>query len=379
MYFEAGSRLGHDKQSRIYLYILGVEPGNVPDPIRRYQGSEATEEGTSRLLQAVGDVDASAIEVAFGKCWPELERQLDELKCYGIEELVPGFERLFQRKTFSEPIEECSDQSWLDRYYGARSTLERLESIRNSIDARWRPYQTTLIQALITEVDGYVREIRRYLLREIQFAPLPGGGPNFLSKLDDPPYQAGEVARFSNKRCERVRQYATQLMDPDGAPVLAESVFFISLQPFWRKKQFLQRKQAEIESGRLVFKEHHLRRCRASSWDLDRILYCVTMENRGSGDGKNPSKDVEDLLKQVERESDALGSRDEDDSASAMPLYYAVRALSKTLSRILPLSEPLRVAIRACALEVQRLVEGKNLDGGGQMRRRLDELKNCCS
>ena len=374
MYFEAGSRLGADRQSRIYTYVLGVEPGDVPDPIRRYQGSEATEEGTSRLLQAIGDVDGPAIESAFSKCWPELDRELDQLKCYRIQELVPAFDRLFQRKTFTEPIEECSDQSWLDRYYGARSTLERLEAIRNSVEARWQPYQITLIQALITEVDGYVRELRKYLIREIQFAPLPGGAPNFALKLDDPPYQPGEVSRVSNKRCDKIRQYVAQLMDPDGAPVFADSLFFISLQPFWRKKQFVQRKQVDTESGRLVLKEHQLRRCKASSWDLDRILYCLAMENRGRENAQSLVRDAEELLKQVERECDALASRDEDDSASAMPLYYSVRALSRDTARIVPLPDPLRTSIRACVADVQRLIENRKLDAGGQMRRRLNEL-----
>jgi hypothetical protein len=98
------------------------------------------------------------------------------------------------------------------------------------------------------------------------------------------------------------------------------------------------------------------------------------MENRGRENAQSLVRDAEELLKQVERECDALASRDEDDSASAMPLYYSVRALWRDTARIVPLPDPLRTSIRACVADVQRLIENRKLDAGGQMRRRLNEL-----
>ena len=97
------------------------------------------------------------------------------------------------------------------------------------------------------------------------------------------------------------------------------------------------------------------------------------MENRGRENAQSLVRDAEELLKQVERECDALASRDEDDSASAMPLYYSVRALSRDTARIVSLPDPLRTSIRRVA-DAQRLIENRKLDAGGQMRRRLNEL-----
>jgi hypothetical protein len=374
MHFEAGSRIGADKRSRIYTYLAGLDAGEVPDPLRRYQGADATEEGTLRLLRSIGESEAGSIDQTFRKAWPALEIQLDEIRAYGILELVPGFERMFRRKTFSEPIEECTDQSWLDRYYGARSTLDKLENIRDTADARWQPYQIALIQTLITEVDGYMRDLRKYLIREIHFEPLPGGGPNFRRRLKDPPYTPGNITKSSGRRCDRIRQYATQLLEPGGAPVLADALVFMSLQPFWRKKQFVHRKQAAIESTGAILKTYQLPRCRASSWDLDRIVYYLTLESSAVHDGDQARQ----LLKQVERETEALESRDEGDSASAMPLHYAIRALLKNVSSMEPVPESLASAIRDRSRDVQRLIATRKMDRGGQIQRRLAELKKQC-
>src|SRR5262249_23088940 len=114
----------------------------------------------------------------------------------------------------------------------------------------------SLIQELISTVDGYVREVRRFLITEIQFRRGPDGKLDLTMPEDPPKNRPSGDPRWSDQRCETIRELVAQLLDPDGAPVLSESLFFISLRSFWRKKEFVHRREAEIESGYFTLKKH---------------------------------------------------------------------------------------------------------------------------
>jgi hypothetical protein len=367
MHFEVGSRLGADEHSRVFTYLLDAKPDELTDPLRKYQAVDSTKGGTLFLLEALRVTPRGSLDVEFERCWPELERKIVHLKFFGIEELVPGFERLFQRKTFHEAMDECADQNWLDRYYAARQTLDRLDAVRDAVDRRWQPYQAALVQELISTVDGYVREMRRFLISEVQFQRGPDGKLDLNSSVEGFRHKAALLdLRWSDKRCERIRELVAQLLDPYGAPVLSESLFFMSLGPFWRKKDFVHRREAEIESGDFTLKEHEIRPCAQSYWDFDRIVFYLTQEY-----AKQTAVGPDRLIKQVHREREKLEARE--DETSAMPLHYALRALLSSLGRDTS-TEPIRNDGRSCAQEVLTLIKKKNLDAGGQMQRKIERL-----
>ena len=366
MHFEVGSRLGADEHGRVFTYLLDAKPDELTDPLRKYQAADSTKEGTLSLLQTLGSLPGNTVNDSFERCWPKLEREILQLKCFSIEELVPGFERLFQRKTFHEPMAECSDQNWLDRYYGARQTLDRLNIVRDVMDTRWRPYQASLIQELISMVDGYVREMRRFLITETQFRRGPDGKLDLTAPEDLAKDRPSGDPRWSDKRCETIRELVSQLLDPDGAPVLSESLFFMSLRPFWRKKEFVHKWEAEIESHYFTLKKHQMFPCATSYWDFDRIVFYLSQEYVG-----DPAFGPDRLIKQVERELEKLQSREE--PAGAMPLHYAIRALVTSLNQGAP-AEPILSQTRSLSQEILTFIKQRSLDAGGQTQRRLEEL-----
>lgn len=372
MHFEVGSRLGADAHSRVFTYLLDAKPDELTDPLRKYQAADCTKEGTLLLLEAINSAQLGSLSADFERCWPELERKIVHLKFFGIEQLVPGFERLFQRKTFHEAMDECADQNWLDRYYAARQTLDRLNAVRDAVDRRWQPYQAALVQELISTVDGYVREMRRFLISEVQFKRGPGGKLDLNSGVEGfRENAASHDLRWSDQRCERIRELVAQLLDPYGAPVLSESLFFMSMGPFWRKKDFVHRREAEIECGDFALKEHEIRPCARSYWDFDRMVFYLTQEY-----AKQPAVGPDRLIKQVHRELEKLEARE--DEASAMPLHYALRVLLSSFGRDTP-TEPIRNDARSCAQEVLTLIKKKNLDAGGHMQRKIERLLSVTS
>jgi hypothetical protein len=366
MHFEVGSRLGTDKDSRVFTYLLDAKPDELTDALRRYQAADCTKEGTLSLLETLSRAPGDTLSDRFEGYWPKLEHKILQLKCFSIEELVPGFERLFQRKTFHEPMAECADQYWLDRYYGARQTLDKLNTIRDAIDTRWQPYQASLIRELINTVDAYVREMRRFLITEVQFRRGPDGKLDLSTPEESPNTRPSGDPRWSDKRCETIRELVSQLLDPDGAPVLSESLFFTSLGPFWRKKVFVHRREAEIESRDFALKKHELLPCAGSCWDFDRIVFYLSQEYVG-----DPAFGPDRLIKQVERELERLQAQL--GAASAMPLHYSIRALLSSVKRGTP-DEPFRKQTRSLADEILTFLKQQNLDRRGQMQRKLEEL-----
>jgi TIR domain-containing protein len=365
MQFELGSRLAADSGDRVFAYLLDVDPGELSDPLRGYQAVMATQEGTRRLIDALAGSDPTSPEDAFARCWPELERRLRPLSMFSIEELLPGFGRLFQRKTFHEPMDECMDQSWLDRYYAARQTLDRLTSARESTDPRWQPFQVALLQELISVLDAYVREMRRFLLSEAAFERSQDGRLDLARQAPQTPHAPPGDVRWAEKRTETIRQLVTQLLDPHGAPVFADSVFFLALSPFWRKKDFVHRKEAELDAGEFRPGDHDILLAARSSWDLDRIVCYLAHES-----GKTSVLTPERLLKQAERELEKIQGRD--DGESAMPLHYSLRAVAALPIR--DREEPIIEGVRRVRQKALQLIEQRSLDRGGQMRDVLQRL-----
>ena len=373
VHYEVGTRIGSNKQSRVYTYLLGVQPAELSGPIGKYQTLESTEEGTRRLVKAISGKSWKKLEKPFQKAWPKLQAVISKLRHYTIQELIPGFDRLFLRKTFQEPMEECMDQTWLDRYYGARQTVEKLQEHLKLTDERWQPYQIAILHEIISEIDGYTREMRRHLIHEVQFNHNNKGKLNFQSPRKKSQGKKFKSAKWSDKRCEKIRQLVAQLLNPKGAPVLAEAPYFMTLKPFWYKKAYVHRIESEIHGGSFKLQEYEIQLCRSSFWDFDRIVFYLWVEK-----SKTKKYETERLIKQVKMEMEKLRARDKEE-ISAMPLNYSIRALAsvykKNKQKKVKQKKALIQKVRACRKEALDFVKANKLDKGGQIKKQLKQLK----
>jgi hypothetical protein len=111
----------------IFTYLLGVEPAMLPGPLSAYQSTAATMEDTLRLVNRLIERDQVAPAV-FAAAWDQLWPKLQQIENEPVTGIFPGLPELFDRKTFTEPVEECTDQSWFARYDGAVATREALKA-----------------------------------------------------------------------------------------------------------------------------------------------------------------------------------------------------------------------------------------------------------
>ena len=368
MHYEVGTRIGKKKQSKVYTYLLGVQPAELSDPIGKYQALECTKEGTRHLVEAISGMHWQELKSRFQAAWPDLQLIIRKLKQYTIQELIPGFDRLFIRKTFQEPLEECRDQAWLDRYYGARQTIEKLKAELQSTDERWQTYQIVIMHELISEIDGYMREMRRYLIHEVQFNQKKNGKLDFGHLKKDVSNKKQGSGKWSDKRCEKIRQLVSQLLNPKGAPVLEVAPYFMTLKPCWYKKAFVHKIEVEIEQGAFATQEYEVKLCQSSFWDFDRIVFYLLVEK----DKAPRHYKIEDLINQVKMEIEKLEARDEEE-VCAMPLHYSIRALANVFKRA-DQKANLDKNVEDCVREVGKLIEKKKFDKGGQIQKRLDQL-----
>jgi hypothetical protein len=333
IHFEAGSLLGAKEAKKIYTYYLDENPGDVKDPFKSLQITVSSKEDTQRLLSVLigRDIEKSEAE-RFNERWTVFSNEIARLRVPRVEDLIPGFDRLFQRKSFEEHLEECPDQAWLDRFLGIHQTLWTLQGKTEFIERFCQPFQIWLYHRLLGQLDGYSRELRGFLLGERQFKlHLSGeqaGQVNFIEGGRFP-----EISIPSNlnvaieRRCRNIRGLVFMLLWQAAEPVLKEALQFERLQP----TEFLERKilirsvpPAKVDQ-----------RCRRSYWQFDRILYYL---NHSSADLSEQSQWVTD---EVER-AKAAGP-----GCSAMPLHYAMRSLSETLAKQSPTPETLRSIGRA--------------------------------
>jgi hypothetical protein len=128
-----------------------------------------------------------------------------------VDELMPDFESLFQRKTFNEPFDECTTQNWISRYKGAVETMDALQTRRGDIQRACKPYLAELYTELLAQLDGYAMDVRALLLEEINFEFGDEG------KL--------EMPKGVHKACERRRERIKQtpaLRHPSAREILTQ-------------------------------------------------------------------------------------------------------------------------------------------------------------
>ena len=172
-HFEAGVVFGASER-QVFPYFLGSNAAEIKEPLNAIQALTTTKDGTRRLVEALAEMERVEEKLPaerFDQLWPELQQLLRDIDTPRFADLHPNFERLFQRKTFYEPIDECADQVWLDRYDAARDTQAALKGYEAIVRSAARPWQVWLFEKLLGHVDAYARLLRVYLLVERGFKP----------------------------------------------------------------------------------------------------------------------------------------------------------------------------------------------------------------
>ena len=323
MHFEAGM-LFRSGQERVLPYFLGTAIPDIKDPLNAIQATAATREGTWRLVVALAHKLANAsrdVSKEFDEHWPELHEFFRESLAPRFEDIFPHFEALFERKTFREPIEDCHDQDWISRYDGARETLVALSQRESTVERCCEHWQLWLYRKLLSEVDGYVRDVRDNLVQSRRFDVAENDKIDFARESPPEPLQPSPraIAATCARRCREIRHIVYCLTRPEGAPQLSESLAFAKMtrDQFDDKKRLVHSKGMPVDRAKLgLSSESDIERFARSMWDFDRIMYYrIRLEDPASAES------MARLVEQELHQAEAEGPR-----ASKMPLHYAVKA-----------------------------------------------------
>jgi hypothetical protein len=214
MHFEAGVVLGQVGAERVFPYLLKVRPEELPLPLGAFQATVNGEEDTRRLAETLCRLAGAGLPADYGEHWARLRGEMELLRAVRLSEVLPGFAGLFRRKTFTEPLEECTDQTWADRYAGARETKKVLEQWGAEVSRVCEPRQVELFSDLVGKVDGYARLVKGKLVTERQFYE-EAGTVDFTRTSDGSPYPEGaSISATAERRRGQIRELVSRLDTP---------------------------------------------------------------------------------------------------------------------------------------------------------------------
>jgi len=296
-------------------------------------------------------------EDAFDRHWESFADQVNDIGPVPVSKLIPILEDIFRRKTFNEPIEECTRQGWIDRFTGARETIAGLKAYEPAMKAD-NSYLLDLYNDLITELDAYAMNMGALLLRE----------KRFKVSEEDGKLRIGEgIKRACEGHRGKIRHLVTHLLAPNCAPVLeAESRQYAKLTSFDAKKTIMiHPAEARMNDRKTRHKlsKNQLNECARSLWEFDRIYFYLVQE-------RSASPDVDQLVDNLGQELEKL--RAVEGGASLIPLHYVIRALKKTVSRI---PEKLRAKVPVALDAVETFLAEYDLDKGRQIRNNIKEVR----
>jgi hypothetical protein len=423
LHFEAGAlakglqaSAGADSQpaspahakNRIFTYLHGVSPASLRGPFEHYQSATTTREDTSGLIAALVSAlqldDRTDRSGDFQAAWPAFERDVRRIEM-NVYELVPEFEGWFRRKTFDEPVQECTDQSWIARYDGARQTVDRLTSRVDAVRRACPRYQVDLYQHLVAAVDAYAMTIRGLLLGREPF-PLGDDG-----ELEIDP----GIRRACENRRAHVKDVVSRILDPVAVARTEEAACFWVTDSFEQRKLLVHRLEhrllrvkrrseaqptgdgalanvspddrelpltgkVDADSAADAPRQEELEELFDSAWDLDRIFGYLAAEHlhASAQDG------IGRLSTAVRMELERVRARRE--RPTLMPLHYALGALQKALEAALrsrELQGDDRARVTTLCVDTHDLIDNsRSTDGGeptldrnGQVRRTIREIQ----
>lgn len=303
MHFEAGAVVSQilareEKAPQILTYLFGLEPGHLSGPLANYQSTVAIYADTRSMVERLFKLRGVVIpnmDDAYDHAWTTLAQKLSTAQWQPFDEVLPGLEDRFARKTFDEPVSECHRQAWSDRISGCHETLHELRQELANVKQRCRPYQAELLQQVIRQLDLYEMTMQAYLIEEKVFTLRQDG------TLDMP----DAIRDVCERRRRDVKEAVAGLLDTDRAPVFDQSPVFERLETFAEKKNLIHRQAALIRrwikeqtKGGTADDGNPIRRVRvqptdwrlasvlpskdrferaiSSDWCCDRIFYYIT-------------------------------------------------------------------------------------------------------
>jgi hypothetical protein len=230
-------------RSRLFTVLHGTTSAELDGPLSAYQATGTTRREMAELVRALrltlGDPDADDRNLISDEHWKVFERRLRHVRV-PARELVPELGRLFQRKTFYEPIQQCADQAWLARYEGARITRETLRPHFERVQSACPDHERGMVDMLLAELDAYAMSIQALFLTPREFRLGPSG------ELDIEP----GIRTCCEDRRLAIQSLAGRLLHPLDAPMLPESVWFMAAGTDEERKLIIHRLEAEVRRER---------------------------------------------------------------------------------------------------------------------------------
>jgi hypothetical protein len=372
IHFEAGAlaravrkkkRQGRGEGGTLYTYLLGVEPEELRGPLAEFQSTSFEREDTKKLCAAIVTSMKNSVpewERAFDESWAAFETEVKGIGPLPTDKLIPGLEEIFRRKTFNEPLEECTSQNWIERFTGVRETiagLRRYDAVMRADNS----YLLDLYNELLAQLDVYAMNMGALLLKEERFKVGPKDGKLVIGD---------GIKRACETRRGRIRQLVTHLLAPNCAPVLEqESRRYAKMTTFDAKKTIMIHPvEWEIKQKKFrIDSKEQLNNCATSLWEFDRIYFYLVQENLDE-------PDVKQMFDCLEQEFEKL--RAVDGGTSLVPLHYSIRALKKAFRRsfVRDVCAEFAPKVRILLVKLGKFIEKYKLDEGGQVRDQLEEF-----
>lgn len=362
VHFEAGALFR--ETNKMFAFLYKVRPSSLSGPMSHFQSTEADQDDVRKLITALSELMVEKTparqiwEQRFMAQWPGLETRLKNIEPLTVSEIVPGIDQLFRRKTFNEPLVECKNQEWRNRYNGARETWIELKRWTEVVRENAAPHMADYYEELVQVVDAYCMHIGE-LLTEKEFDKRQDG----KLAIED------AIAVPCEARRREIFGLLNSLQDRGGAPILDESRLYRKLVTIEEKKaQLIHPFEARIKGGEIP--QRIIPNGATSRWEFDRIVYYLIQENRAD-------LDLAHLCQCVAAELEKVRARKEE--GSLIPLHYVIRALERGIQKShfgKPLSREVTVAIERVADRVEGYLKEKpGRDGGGHIKENLADLR----
>ena len=313
--FEVGALANKFEYSQIFPLLLDLDPSDINGPLNIYQGSEISKEGMATVLHDLNILDAT--EPIPEPQWQAFIEGVDDIRRDSFKYLFPEFESLFNRKTFNEPIEECSTQRWNERYAGIRETLAVMESRDEVILEVCPPGLVNLYKTLKNQMHGYAMDLNGQFIENREFEIRDTDG-----KLNIEP---GLLKRVSN-RFEKINTFRKFLVQNEHIPLLADAVTFQYLESFDERKRIIHNYEDQIKNDGFTLLEMHWPNLKGSPWILERVIYYMLREREADQD---PSEDlIRTLIETTRTELEKANAK----KGSLIPMHYTLRGLLESIN-----------------------------------------------
>lgn len=351
MLFEAGALIQHGDQPTLLTYLYGID--ELPGPLSHFQATRFDREDSRRFVQAiaelVGSRDANTILTRFEETWPSFESEVVANTLVPVQELLGDFPSLFEgRKTFHEPLLDCSNQKWDDRLRRTARTHGYLSQKDVAAILSSDPYLRGAYRDLLSALDRYDMHIGGYLLKPVDVGSLTSREQTLL---EDARKHILDIVFALQKKCL--------------PPIFLESLVFESERAIDKRNAQIHEMQAKMRDDPRI-KQLPPSAARLN-WSLDRIIYYLA-----AGAGLLPEVHFNDLITSLKAEEEQARSRNL--VGGLQPLYYAAECIDDKL--------PAQVD-DVSASRLDEVIEGierflddhEGRDSGGHIRRRLESIR----